>query len=146
VATRAYLDTNLYISYLLNPFGKGPPTTIVDAGFEHRFSMVFGTPTVDEILRKVTTKSYLSSRIPTEQAEEFLWLLHQLGELIEDAPPVIPAISRDRNDDYLLAYSGIARVDFLVSGDHDLLELREFEAVRIVSPAEFVAILDQLDQ
>jgi putative PIN family toxin of toxin-antitoxin system len=143
---RAYLDTNLYISYLLNPFGKGPPTTIVDAGLEHRFSMVFGTPTVDEILRKVATKPYLGSRIPREEADEFLWLLHQLGEFIEDSPPVIPAISRDRNDDYLLAYSAIARVDFLVSGDHDLLELGEFEGVRIVSPAVFAALLDHCDE
>jgi putative PIN family toxin of toxin-antitoxin system len=83
--------------------------------------------------------------IPQAEVDELLWLLQQTAEHIGGEPLTIPAICRDSKDNYLLAYATIAQVDLLVSGDHDLLELGEFEGVRIVSPATFAALLVHSD-
>ena len=53
----------------------------------------------------------------------------------------MPSVTRDRKDDYLLAYAVVGRADYLVTGDRDLLVLGEVEGVRIVSPAGFVGAL-----
>lgn len=139
---RAYLDTNIYVSYLLNPLSTSSPATIVTAGLSEAFTILFGTPTLRELLDKVASKPYLKSRIVAEDVDDFLYLLHIAGERVMNAPEVIPAVTRDRKDDYLIAYSVSGRADYLVSGDPDLLVLKAFEGVRIVSPAEFVQLLD----
>ncbi len=140
---RACLDANLYISYLLAPLRDTPPAAILRAGLRHQFTIVFGGRVIDEILRKVVTKPYLRTHIPLAEAGELVGLLQHAGEFV-DEPDTIPTICRDPKDNYLLAYSAIARVDYLVSGDRDLLELGEFKGVRIVSPATFAALLDDI--
>lgn len=90
----------------------------------------------------VRNKPYLQARISESQLVDFI---AQLGAIATIAPEIsepIPAISRDPDDDYLIAHAIAERIDYLVSGDHDLQVLGEYEGVRIVSPAEFVTILD----
>ena len=40
-------------------------------------------------------------------------------------PKVIPAISRDPDDDYLLALAKVGKADILITGDKDLLVLEK---------------------
>lgn len=47
-------------------------------------------------------------------------------------------VSRDADDDAVLACALAARADFVVSGDEDLLVLRSFEGIEIVSAAELL--------
>lgn len=54
---------------------------------------------------------------------------------------MLPQIGRDHKDDYLIAHAIIARADFLVTWDNDLLDLGTVEGVRIVTPGEMVRIL-----
>lgn len=142
MVTRAYLDTNLYVSYLLNSTNQSPPSVIIDAGLAGAFTILFGAPTLQEILDKVTNKSYLASRIFPDDLDELLSLLDIAGERITNAPDVVPVVSRDRKDDYLITYSMFGHADYLVSGDRDLLVLEKIEDLHIVSPSAFVEILD----
>jgi predicted nucleic acid-binding protein len=58
----------------------------------------------------------------------------------------VPAVVRDPKDDYLIAHSVLEQVDYLVSGDKDLLVLGSVLGVRIVSPADFALLLRTLQQ
>lgn len=49
--------------------------------------------------------------------------------------------SRDPEDDKFLAAAIEGRVEYVVTGDRDLLDLKQYKGVRIVSPAEFLRIL-----
>lgn len=49
-------------------------------------------------------------------------------------------LSRDVNDNFLLAMSVDCAADYLVTGDPDLLDLKEFEKTKIVTMAEFLKI------
>jgi len=52
-------------------------------------------------------------------------------------------VCRDPDDDLILATAVAARADVIVTGDDDLLTLSAFEAVRILSPRQFLEMLDQ---
>lgn len=55
----------------------------------------------------------------------------------EEAP--MP-ISRDRDDDYLVALTRYAKADLLLTGDSDLLDIPN-PGIRIITPAELMAEL-----
>ncbi|HWV23024.1 MAG TPA: putative toxin-antitoxin system toxin component, PIN family [Thermomicrobiales bacterium] len=139
---RVYLDTNAYLSYLLKPLSTSPPSALVRAGLSGDFTILIGDPTVREIIDKATGKPYLAGHIAREDVDDFLSLLLDQAERIQDAPTIIPAVCRDRKDDYLLTYSLIGHADYLVSGDKDLLDLGRVEDLNIVTPAEFLALLE----
>lgn len=141
--TRAVLDTNLLISYLLDPTSDGPPAKVVRAAITGIFVLMVSPELLREVRRKVTTKPYLVERIPAERFDRFIHLLLEFAEFHDDADIRYPAITRDRKDDYLITNAVVYQADYLVSGDHDLLELGEFEGVRIVNPAAFAAMLDE---
>jgi len=49
--------------------------------------------------------------------------------------------SRDPDDNRVLEAAIAGEADYIVTGDRDLLELGSYEGIRIVTPAEFVALL-----
>lgn len=55
------------------------------------------------------------------------------------APAIDPTIVRDPDDDQVLAAALAASADLIVSGDADLLEVRRFRGIEIVTPAEAAA-------
>jgi putative PIN family toxin of toxin-antitoxin system len=140
------IDANVLISYLLNPTGEGPPSMLLRAATAGRVTPIVSPQLLREVSQKVATKPYLADRIPANHVDRLAQALTMVGEVREDADVLFPAITRDRKDDYLVANAVIYGVDFLVSGDHDLLELGEFEGVRIVSPAVFAALLNHSDE
>ena len=53
-----------------------------------------------------------------------------------------PQRCRYPKDDYLLACAVVGLADYIVTGDDDLLVLKEVEGVKMVSAREFWEILD----
>jgi len=49
----------------------------------------------------------------------------------------VPTAIRDKDDDDVLACAKDAKADYLVTGDTDLLELKEFSGISILSPRDF---------
>ncbi len=70
-------------------------------------------------------------------------LMSDIRRLVEvvDARPLRRRVSRDVDDDVVLAVAVAGRADLVVSGDHDLLSLGAHDAIRIVTPAEAVRLL-----
>ena len=54
----------------------------------------------------------------------------------------VQGICRDPDDDAILACTLEAGADYLVTGDVDLLELKTFKGIRIVTPREFELVFD----
>ena len=51
-------------------------------------------------------------------------------------------LCRDAKDNFLLSLAKDSKSDFLITGDKDLLVLKEFEKTRIVTIAEYQTISD----
>ena len=54
-------------------------------------------------------------------------------------------IKRDPQDNEVLIAALEGNADYIVSGDYDLKELKSYKGIRIVSPAEFVKLLEDLN-
>ena len=140
---RVILDTNIFISYLLTPLGKSTINTLVDAALTGVFRLLIASDILGELQRKVAVKPHLVQRIAPDDVGELVSALLEVAETIPAIEEAIPEIGRDRKDDYLIAYALVGQADYLVSGDDDLLSLGEVEGLKIVSPREFVALLEQ---
>ena len=91
---------------------------------------------MEEFVRKIPQKSYLSKRIKQQELSIFSQLIHQVTEIVPIIKDPIPAVVRDPKDDYLLAYAMVAAADYLVTGDNDLLVLKQIGDMKIISPPE----------
>jgi putative PIN family toxin of toxin-antitoxin system len=50
----------------------------------------------------------------------------------------IQGVCRDSDDDKILECAVIGNVDFIISGDRDLLSLKEFQGIPVISAAEYI--------
>lgn len=64
-------------------------------------------------------------------------------EAFLDALPELAIIERDPKDNMVLACAIAARAQYLVTKDHDLLDLRHYKSIEIVSTLEFLERLNR---
>lgn len=139
---RVLVDTNVLISFLLKPQEGGAIRAIFRAFVADRFTLLLPEWLINELTTSVTTKPRLSKRISTEQLHRFTALLKLSAEQIDEIEIPIPTLTRDPDDDYILAYALVGAADYLVTGDKDLLALRDLiTGLAIVTPAQFVELL-----
>jgi len=138
---RVLLDTNILVSYLLTPAKLGSVAAIMAALDRGEFTLVLPAELLDELERVATRKPRLAERIQPEHLARLRATLLAVAEVIPGIEQEIPAVTRDRKDDYLLAYAVIGAVDCLVTGDEDLLVLPQVGKLQIVSPPVFAEML-----
>lgn len=140
---RVIFDTNVLISYLLVSVSSSSSViyAIVDAAFEDKYTLLLPSEVIHELQTKVIRKKYLSEKISQQKLTGFINELSLLVEKLDPLMDSVPRFGRDYKDDYLIAYSIVNKADYLVTGDEDLLVIKEIENLKIVSPAEFFEIL-----
>ena len=141
--SRALLDANLHLSYLLSQ--AGPNRTIVRLirlASTGAFRLVLPEEVIDAVIQIVRTKPYFRQRMTEQEARSAMAELRQWA----DVPPRltdVPRIVRDPADDYLVAHAFRGRVDVLVTGDRDLLALDgKVDPLRVVTAAVFLQMLE----
>ena len=87
---------------------------------------------LDEVSEKLVTK-FKYNEMTANDAIELLRLQMQLVNPIVLSSPV----SRDSDDDNILATAVAGNSDYIITGDKDLLVLKEFREILIVTPREF---------
>ncbi len=115
---------------------SGASWEIVNAWREDRFEVVVSDHLTSEVSTTLS-KPYWRSRFPVERAERALITIRRKHPR--------RAHTRNRTDSDALAgrrdhcYSAIAgNADYLVTGDKELLRLKSYKTVSIVSPQEFL--------
>jgi predicted nucleic acid-binding protein len=73
--------------------------------------------------------------------EEFCLLLRAFARLVSGSPSL--QVSRDPADDYVIATAVAAGVSYVVTRDKDLLTLQTYQAVHMIRPDEFIALVRQ---
>jgi putative PIN family toxin of toxin-antitoxin system len=133
---RVVLDTNVLVSALVL---KGRVSGLVDSWRMGRITPVVSRETFDEFRRVLEYPKFSLSK------KEIQGILQQeilpFFEVVEHVDPVA-GVCRDPDDDTFLACAVSAKVAFLVSGDKDLCSLGKFGPVRILTPEQFLAMLD----
>lgn len=93
------------------------------------------------ICAEVREKLVAKFRRTSEQADELVTRL-AAAVLLKDDVAGIPSPLRDPEDRFILAAAVAHRCKFLVTGDNDLLDIKSFSGVEIVSVRAFAERLD----
>lgn len=134
---RVVLDTNVFVSAAIQ---NGASHQIVDHLIrDNSDELVICYEILSELRDVLVSRPRLRKWISLDDAELYVEMIQLRFNFVPNPTDIIP-ISRDSDDDYILALAQRERADYVVSGDKDLLVLQISE-LSIVTPAEFVTIL-----
>jgi len=74
------------------------------------------------------------------QVEQFIQMLRAEYRVIAPLPP-LHGVTRDPEDDMIIACAVAAGADYIISRDRDLLDLGGYQDVKIISPKTMMQIL-----
>lgn len=131
------MDTNVLVSGLMYP--AGVPGRVVGAWLDGRYDLVLSVEQLGEIAR-VLDYPRIRKILKWDRSaiERFLKQLY-LRSLTVDITGVTAEVPGDAGDAMILAAAIVADADHLVTGDADLLALRDRHP--ILTPSEFVGRL-----
>lgn len=75
-----------------------------------------------------------------EAVAQYIQLLRIVCQVVIELPK-IKAVARDPNDDMIIACGIKAKARYIVTRDKDMLDLKEYEQISIVSPEAFIALV-----
>ncbi len=131
---RVIIDTNLWISFLLTRDFKKLDEKIV-AG---KVKVLFSLELIEEFLT-VVDRPRLKKYFNLTDVEQLIELFDSYGEIIEVKSKVNHC--RDIKDNFILALAKDAKASHLITGDQDLLVLKEFEGTSIITISEYLKAL-----
>lgn len=136
---RVVLDANVVVSGWLQALG--PSARILDGAMAGRLRVVLSPAIVAEVRRSL---GYPRVRrrlaVPAEVVEAWVDALVLLADVVPGERRVA-VVAADPDDDKYLAAALEGRAAFVVTGDHDLLDLGTHEGVRMLPPRSFLEIL-----
>lgn len=135
---RAVIDTNVLVSGLL---WRGPPHLLLEHVRDGALTLI-SSPTLIAEFADVIKRPKFETILARAgiNPDDLLTALRQLAEII-DPPPLPAPVSRDPDDDAVLALAVHAQADAVISGDGDLLTLGAHAGIPILTPAQALARL-----
>jgi putative PIN family toxin of toxin-antitoxin system len=132
---RLVLDTNVVVAGLL---WHGTPRTLMELAFDDAVSLYSSQALVEELRHTLAYRKF-TTRIARYQTSVDALVAQYAAVVSLVAPAAItPTVLRDPDDDAVLACALAAQADLIVSGDADLLDLKQFQGIRIVTAAQVV--------
>lgn len=132
--TRVVLDTNIFISAVLG----GRLGVIIDEWKAGKFKLIVTDSIAREYLEVINRPKF---KIPRGEIVAVSDYLLQLGEFVTPEEE-IHVIVADPTDNKFLEAAVAGKVDFIVSGDNHLLELKSFREIPIIAAREFISWLE----
>lgn len=131
---RVVIDTNLWISTLISRRLVRLETLLKS----DRITLLFSAELMGEFLDTVQHPKF-RKYFAAEDVQSLLQNIEPYREEIAVVSQV--TICRDPKENFLLALAQDGAADFLVTGDEDLLVLKQFGKTRIVRYAEFETLV-----
>jgi uncharacterized protein len=139
---RLVVDTNVLVSAFL---WEGTPGRLIELAGEKVVQLYTSRVLLEELATTLTKKKLAKPVAATGlTAEQMLANYRRIASLVT-ARQLTDQVSRDADDDEVLACALAARAELVVSGDDDLLTLKTFQGMPIVSPAQAVRIITTTD-
>jgi putative PIN family toxin of toxin-antitoxin system len=129
---KVVIDTNVFLSGI---FWAGPASDVLDLWANDRIELVV-SPSIMEEYERILAR--MDRKMP-ERADFWRLFIAQYSTIVE-APSAF-RICRDPKDDMFLDCAVAAVAKYVISGDKDLLTLKNVSGVEILSPATFLSRL-----
>ena len=140
---RAVLDTNILVSALITK-KDSVPLKLYKAFITQKFLLITSPSIlaeVEDVINRDKIVKYHKLNLKQRKIiiEQLLTLCYVT---LESVKPDKVIVERDPKDDKFLHAAKEAHADYIVSGDKDLLDLKEHEGIKILSPNEFLTIIN----
>lgn len=130
---RVVFDTNIYISAFAIPGGDAEDAFL--HAIRGKFELLISIPILTETAAVLQRKFDWSS----DRVQQLILYLSQHTTLVEPSPHL--HVLQDEPDNRILECAAESRADFIVTGDRRLLDLGQYETAKVVTLAEFLALL-----
>jgi putative PIN family toxin of toxin-antitoxin system len=130
--TRAVPDTNIIISAI---FWSGKPCEVVAGGLKGEYDMI----TSPEIIYEVSSKLRNKFQFPDDKIQEIMNIMFALFHLVNPTTKI--DIVRDKTDNKIIECAVDGKADFIITGDPDLLAIKEYKGIKIIKAEEFLKII-----
>ena len=128
---RALPDTNIIISSV---FWRGNPYEVIRNGILGKYQLVISAEILDEVVDKLRNKF----QFPEESMQELVDILMIYCHIVDISSKF--DVVRDKKDNKIIECAFDGKADYIVTGDPDLLILKEFKGIKIVKAKEFLNI------
>ena len=129
-SNRVIIDTNLWISFLLSKKSSFLDNLVRNS----EITLLFSKELLEEFVT-VSTRTKFKRYFSEKDLQELITSIKAHAEFIIVSSTV--NICRDPKDNFLLSLSKDGKANYLVTGDKDLLEIRNFGKTSILTLTEF---------
>lgn len=136
----AVLDTNVYVGGVI--LSRGIPYQILEAWRRQAVILATSEPIVAEIARALSYPRIRDRYSVSDGDIARLVTSLRTDALVVRGVTESGYVSRDPEDDMLIACALEVQADCIVTGDQDLLVLGEYQGVEILRPREFLERLE----
>ena len=132
--TKVTLDTNILISAL---GWIGNPNRVFAMIVNEQVELIISETQFAELSEVL---NYPKFQFTEEQKDRFKSLILDIAVFVKPTE-AINEIKNDPDDNMILEAAFAGNSDYIVSGDPDLLDLKEFKGIKIITPKEFIGLV-----
>jgi len=134
---KAVLDTNILVSSIF--WEKGNPHKVAELALCKKIK-VFTSAEILMELEKVLRRDFDE---PKEKIQQQITLVLEYATVVA-ATKNVDVIKADSDDNKILECAIASGSDYIVTGDRHLLDIKEYEGVKIVKAKDFVEIIENI--
>ena len=129
---KVILDSNIYIAAFSS---RGLCSSLFELCLDSTIIIIS-----EHILSEISKAFSKKIKLPANKVDDIIAYLR--GQcVVRDYKKLSKKICRDADDDNILALAKDKQVDYIITGDTDLLVLKKFDSTPILNPREFWAII-----
>lgn len=133
IPVRVVLDTNIIISAILC---GGKPDKVLNLVLEEKITAIISPVLTSEL------KEVFSKKFPLSEADCKL-AFKNIEESFEVVQPEKKIdVLRDKDDNRVLEAAIEGDCAYIITGDKDLLELRSYKKIKIITASDFLSLLE----
>lgn len=136
---KATYDTNILVSG--TTVSQGPIANVINTWINDDVEMITSEPLIAE-LTETLHKPHFASRLSEEQTQSFINIVRERATIVPITMP-IPNVSKDPDDNVVLATAESGTASYVVTGDHQLQNIKQYKKIKIVSPRTFSEIIEE---
>lgn len=136
---RVVIDANVYISALIS--AKGTPALLIDRWLKGSFDVLISRAIIEEILRVSAYEKLQKYKRLRDARLEFVTLLSEQAIWVEPTETV-DAVAEDEADNRYVECAVAGNAHYIISGDAHLLNIAEYQGIRLISPGDFVILME----
>jgi len=132
------LDTNILISGI---HWKGDSNKILRKWFNEELEVISSLPIIEELVRIL-----MNFKISMSPEDITLWedlILQRSTIVIPDR--TLDVVKEDPDDNKFLEAALKGKADFIISQDKHLLNIKEYEEIKIMHPKDFIKLIEGIE-